>query len=177
MSLKVRVSKEEFVKCLEPLGIETADGLAEMYHKSLENKAFYIWDDKKQDKPRKECVKDCPLYKCTHMTVHCGYYYGGWCNHHEYGEDYDELVVLLEDAQKIVEEVREFVGDYIREYYRVRAEKIRLEKRLDRIRQIVDFLETRMKIIFDDKCEKTKLGLALATLHHIHLCLEAVDQK
>jgi hypothetical protein len=32
--------------------------------------------------------------------MHCGYFGGGWCSHLEYGQVYDKLLVMFEDAQK-----------------------------------------------------------------------------
>jgi hypothetical protein len=75
---------------------------------SLKEKAFYVWFEPKDIKkePRKVCQgKSCPLYDDSWGTMHCGYFGGGWCNHSEYGQVYDKLLVKFEDAQKEIEKI------------------------------------------------------------------------
>ena len=85
-------------------------------------------------------------------------------------ELYDEIAQLkkrLEDAQQAIYE-----KEVQRQFAIAAAEDWKSnyksgKERLERIRQVHDFLRKRMEIIDADRCEQSRLGLALATLSHV----------
>ena len=82
--------------------------------RDLKEKAFYVWFEPKDIKrePRKVCQgKSCPLYDDSWGTMHCGYFGGGWCNHSEYGQVYDKLLVKFEDVEELEQKVKNLETD------------------------------------------------------------------
>ena len=69
----------------------------------ISEEGFYIWQDKRQRKPRKDCQgKTCPLYDDRGYSMHCGYFFGGWCNHSKYGIPHDKELIEVSTILEIL---------------------------------------------------------------------------
>ena len=74
----------------------------------IKREGFYIWQDKKQREPRKDCQgKTCPLYDDRGNSMHCGHFFGGWCNHSKYGILHDKELIEVSTILQILAEQKE----------------------------------------------------------------------
>ena len=72
----------------------------------VNEKAFYKYRDKRHREPRKDCQgKSCPIYNCRGGTMYCGSFFGGWCDHFEYGTQHDKELIEVSDVLAILEEL------------------------------------------------------------------------